>query len=489
MFAEINLNQKTGETEFERAIDPLRIRLGELQRECREQGIPIIVVTEGWNASGITMVTGDLIRFLDPRGYSVHSIGRPTDEEEAHTLMWRFWIKTPARGRISLFARSWYSRMLAEKITGIRWKRELQNAIQSARVFERQLTDDGAVIIKFFLHISKEEQEKRLYERENDRRTSWMITRGDWDFHNLYDSYLPLIEDIIRKTDTPHSPWVIIGATDERYTRLSVFSSVVNTLERRIRMAGHPLTEKSPGGRKKLKKPEPYRYDLSVSLPHDEYQRRIDHCQERIRDLQFLLYKRKIPLIILFEGWDAAGKGGTIMRLTRSMNPRGYEVVPVSQPNECERDYHYLWRFYRHFPKSGHITIFDRSWYGRVLVERVEELCEAPVWQRAFQEITELEEDYIREGGGLVKFWLEIDQEEQLKRFTAREADPHKQWKMTVEDWRNREKWNVYREAIDEMLSRTGSRSAPWTVVESNDKYYSRIKTFRTVISCMEKLL
>jgi polyphosphate:AMP phosphotransferase len=488
MFAEINLNHKTGETEFERAIDPLRTRIGELQRECRERGIPIIVVIEGWNASGITMVTGDLIRFLDPRGYSVYSIGRPTDEEEARTLMWRFWIKTPARGRISLFARSWYSRTLAEQLTGIRWKREMQNAIRSIRVFERQLTDDGAVIIKFFLHISKEEQKRRLYERENDRRTSWMITRGDWDFHHLYDSYLPVIEDIIRKTDTHNAPWIIIGATDERYTRLSVFSSVVNALERKIRMAA-PASGEKIAGERKVQKSASHRRDLSLSLPRDEYQQTIDRCQDRIRDLQFLLYKRKIPLIILFEGWDAAGKGGTIMRLTRNMNPRGYEVVPVSHPNECEREYHYLWRFYRHFPKSGHITIFDRSWYGRVLVERVEELCEVPVWQRAYEEINELEEDYLQQGGGLVKFWLEIDPEEQLKRFTAREADPHKQWKITREDWRNREKWDLYRQAVDEMLTRTGTRDAPWTIVESNDKYYSRIKTLRTVIASIEDLL
>jgi polyphosphate:AMP phosphotransferase len=488
MFAEYDLDQKTGETEFERAIEPLRTRLSELQRECREGGIPVIVVIEGWNASGITMVTGDLIRFLDPRGYSIYSIGSPTDEEESRPLIWRFWIKTPARGRISLFARSWYSRTLAEKLTGIHWKRELKNAVSSIRVFERQLTDDGAVILKFFLHISKEEQKRRLHERENDRRTSWMITRGDWDFHHHYDNYLPVIEHIIEKTDTANAPWVIIGATDERYTRLSVFSAVVSALEQRIRIGGTGTPQKNLRERT-VQKRETHRYDLSLSLPRDEYQKKIDLCQDRIRDLQFVLYKRKVPLIILFEGWDAAGKGGTIMRLTRNMNPRGYEVVPVSRPNECERDYHYLWRFYRHFPKSGHVTIFDRSWYGRVLVERVEELCCEQEWQRAYQEINELEKDYLQQGGGLIKFWLEIDQDEQLKRFMAREADPRKEWKMTSEDWRNREKWDLYREAVDDMLTRTSTRDAPWTVVESNDKYYSRIKTLRTVISSIEDLL
>lgn len=488
MLTDMELDRSLGEKEFEHAIDPLRIRLGELQRECREQGIPVILVIEGWNASGITTVIADLIRFLDPRGYSVHSIGRPTEEEAERPFMWRFWMKIPPAGHISVFARSWYSRMLAEKLTGIEWKQQLKQAVTAIRVFERQQTDNGAVILKFFLHISKEEQKRRLRERENNSRTSWMITRGDWDFHDLYDSYLPVIEHIIEKTDTDNAPWNVIAATDELFTRLSVFSAVVSTLEKQVLQKDTARPVKGPqtdGSRKTI----PKKYDLSVSLPKDDYQKALDECQNRIRDLQLILHRRRLPFMILFEGWDAAGKGGAILRLTRTMNPRSYKVVPVSAPNECERTFHYLWRFHCNFPKFGHITIFDRSWYGRVLVERVEGLCEVGAWQRAYQEINELEDDYVQNGGGLVKIWLEIDQEEQLRRFTAREADPHKQWKISGEDWRNREKWDLYRTAVDEMLARTDTRDAPWTVVESNDKYYSRIKTLRTVIDAIESLL
>jgi polyphosphate kinase 2 (PPK2 family) len=262
----------------------------------------------------------------------------------------------------------------------------------------------------------------------------------------------------------------------------------VSTLERQVLqketarpVKGHPYDSS--------RKTIPKKYDLSVSLPKDEYQNALDDCQNRIRDLQLILHRRRLPFMILFEGWDAAGKGGAILRLTRTMNPRSYKVVPISAPNECERTYHYLWRFHRNFPKFGHITIFDRSWYGRVLVERVEGLCEDGAWQRAYQEINEMEDNYVQNGGGLVKIWLEIDQEEQLRRFMAREADPHKQWKISGEDWRNREKWDLYRTAVDEMLARTDTPDAPWTVVESNDKYYSRIKTLRTVIDAIESLL
>jgi AMP-polyphosphate phosphotransferase len=365
----------------------------------------------------------------------------------------------------------------------------LKESTSAIRDFERQLVDDGTLVLKFFLHISKEEQRKRMIEREKDTLTGWMITRGDWDFHHHYDLYLPVIEQIIEETDTPFAPWTIIEATDPRYASYKVISKISKLLEKRI--AGTGMLPENNKNRlpKPKKRIDIEKIDLTKSVSKSEYLEKLKEYQDLVREAQYLLYKRKVPLIIVYEGWDAAGKGGNILRLTGNMNPRGYEVVPVARPNDPELAHHYLWRFYSNFPKSGHITLFDRSWYGRVLVERVEGFCTEKEWKRAYDEINEMERNFVSDGGGMIKFWLEISQDEQLTRFRQRETDSRKQWKITEEDWRNREKWGLYREALKEMLAKTDTPHAPWTIVESEDKFYARLKTLQTTIDYVGTLL
>jgi polyphosphate:AMP phosphotransferase len=491
MFERFDLTKKTDDKTFQKDIEPMQKQLGILQRELWDKKISVIIVVEGWNASGITMAINELIQFLDPRGFFLYSIGSPSNEERARPLLWRFWEQIPAKGRIALFARSWYSRSLAEIISGIEWKRGVKRSVSQINQFERQLTDDGTIVLKFFLHISKGEQKKRLDEREQNLLTSWMITKGDWDFHNQYDSYLPVIEEFIEGTDRPYAPWMIIEATDRNYTILKVFSAVIKTLEKNLAASNEKAREKARNSEiTKPKKVEVKRkFSPAGTLTRPEYEQNLVTYQEQVREIQYRLYKRKIPLIIIYEGWDAAGKGGNIMRLVRHMNPRGYDVIAISRPNDIENKYHYLWRFVRQFPKAGHMTIFDRSWYGRVLVERVEGYCSETEWKRAYNEINEMEETYVENGGGIIKFWLEIDKDEQMRRFKQREKDPLKQWKITDEDWRNREKWDLYEMAVDEMLARTNTPAVPWTVVESVNKWYARLKTLQTVISYSEQIL
>jgi polyphosphate:AMP phosphotransferase len=489
MFERYNTNLTVDEKTIDKNLPGIKEQLGELQRACRDNGIPVVILIEGWNASGITSVSGEIVQAIDPRGYNLHSIGTPTDEEKAHNLIWRFFIKTPAKGRIAIFARSWYSRILAEHLSGLNWNERLKESTSAIANFERQLVDDGTLVLKFFLHISKEEQRRRMIERERDTLTGWMITRGDWDFHHHYDLYLPVIEQIIEGTDTPYAPWTIVEATNTAYAGFKVISRITKALERRVsgkEPAGKNYRELSPKYKKHL---DLEKADLKKTVSKQDYPGQLMEYQDQVREAQYLLYKRKVPLIIVYEGWDAAGKGGNILRLTASMNPRGYEVVPVSRPNDYELSHHYLWRFYSRFPKSGHITLFDRSWYGRVLVERVEGFCSDAEWKRAYHEINEMERNFISEGGGIVKFWLEIDKDEQLARFSQREADSKKQWKITDEDWRNREKWGEYREAVNEMLAKTDTPYAPWTLVESNDKFYSRLKTLQSTIDYVGTLL
>jgi polyphosphate:AMP phosphotransferase len=489
MFEQYDLNISVDEKAIEKSLPGIKERLGELQRTCRDNAIPVVILIEGWNASGITSVSGEIVQAVDPRGYNLYSIGTPTDEEKAHTLLWRFFIKIPAKGRIAIFARSWYSRILAEQLGGLNWNEKLMGSTSAIRNFERQLVDDGTLVLKFFLHISKEEQRMRMIERERNTLTGWMITRGDWDFHHHYDLYLPVIEKIIEETDTPYAPWTIVEATNPLYAGFKVISRITKSLEKRVSGKDPPEKNSRNVSIKSKKHIDLEKVDLTKTVSKQEYPGQLREYQDRVREAQYLLYKRKVPLIIVYEGWDAAGKGGNILRLTASMNPRGYEVVPVSRPNDFEMSHHYLWRFYSRFPKSGHITLFDRSWYGRVLVERVEGFCTEPEWKRAYNEINEMEQNFVSEGGGIIKFWLEIDKDEQIARFRQREEDSRKQWKITDEDWRNREKWGEYREAVNEMLAKTDTNLAPWTLVESNDKFYARLKTLQTTIEYVGTLL
>jgi polyphosphate:AMP phosphotransferase len=400
-------------------------------------------------------------------------------------------MKVPPKGRIAIFARSWYSRAITEELSRIGWKKSFKDRAVSINNFERQLIDDGTVIVKFFLHISKEEQKQRLTERERNPLTTWMVTPRIWDIHYKYDENLPEIDELIEKTDTDPAPWNVIAATDPRHTLLKIHSILVKTLEERIAgnsgagkgkaRHGDPVMPKKSRVRRGSSPPE--------SFSKEECQHTLENLQLEMIELHSLLYKRRIPLIIVYEGRDAAGKGGNILRISRFMNPLGFDVAPVAKPNDTEKERHYLWRFYQQFPKAGHITIFDRSWYGRVLVERVEGFCTEYEWKRAYNEINEMEEEYAGSGGGIVKFWLEIGKEEQLRRFRQRASDPLKTWKITDEDWRNREKWDVYTDAIDEMLARTNTEYAPWTVIESDNKWYARVKTMKTLVEYSQSLL
>lgn len=492
MLDKLDLTKKTETTKYEATLGEYIDKLSVLQRTLREQKIPVIIVIEGWNASGITMTVHEIVHALDPRGYTLYSIDKPSDEERAHPFLWRFWLRVPSRGRITIFARSWYTRVIAEETHKPSWEKSLKNRVREINTFERQLADDGTVILKFFLHITKAEQKSRLEGRERNPLTACLVTPSIWNLNHHYDDALPVFDDFIEKTDTPHAPWTLVEATDPKYAILKVYATIIKTLEKKCEAAEDGKTKKQkpkeiakPGKNlaKRHSRPEKV-------LTKDELQETLSQLQVEMLELHYLLFKRRIPLIIVYEGWDAAGKGGNITRVTRFMNPLGYYVVPVSAPTEHERDYHYLRRFIKYFPRGGDIAVFDRSWYGRVLVERVEKITPEADWQRAYQEINEMEEEFAYStGGGIVKFWLEISKEEQLKRFNERSSDPKKVYKITDEDWRNREKWDQYDEAVDEMLARTSTDIAPWTIVESDDKWFARVKALKTVIAAAQKLL
>jgi polyphosphate kinase 2 (PPK2 family) len=494
MLEKVDLNKKLKKEEYRGVIDELENGLGELQRNARALGIPVIIVFEGWDAAGKGTLINRLLIALDPRGFTVYPTNPPNEEERLRPFLWRFWIHIPGRGRIAIFDRSWYGRVLVARVEKLVKRKLWERAFGEICSFERQLADEGAVIIKFFLHISKEEQKKRFMKLQKNRSTAWKVTDEDWKSHRAYESYVAAIEEMLARTDTEYAPWTIIEAHNRRYATVKVFNTVKHRIERRIeelsRVGNRVISSNLRSDSEDLLLSSTLgRADLTLALSRTQYERDLDAYQDRVRELEHDVYVKRVPVVIVFEGWDAAGKGGNIKRLVQHMDPRGYEVIPVSAPNDIEKDHHYLWRFWMQFPKAGHIAIFDRSWYGRVLVERIEGFATEQEWKRAYREINEMEEQWVGFGTVLLKFWLHISREEQLRRFEERENSTYKSWKITDEDWRNREKWELYREAVDEMLLRTSTSYAPWFVIESNSKLYARIKVLRTVVETLEKRL
>jgi len=495
MLENIDLSRRIPKAEYKEAKDAAGLRLAALQRRVTELGIPVIIVFEGWSAAGKGTLINNLILPLDPRGFTVHSTLPPNEEEALRPFLWRFWISTPAAGRQAIFDRSWYRRVLTDRVNGEVKGRRLQQAFEDIRSFERQLADGGNVILKFFLHISKKEQKRRFEKLRRNPATAWRVTEDDLKAHRQYKEYLQATEDMLAETDTDVAPWTVIESEDRRFASLKIFNTVIGALEHRIAEVERRKASSVEPPPAATALPDDLQSsildgaDLSLALEREEYQRRLKAGQKRIRELEHEIYMRRIPVVIVYQGWDAAGKGGNIRRLTQNLDPRGYEVVPIAAPNDIEKAHHYLWRFWMQMPKAGHIAIFDRSWYGRVMVERVEGFCTEAEWKRAYHEINEMEQHMTNFGTVLLKFWLHIDKDEQLRRFEARRQTPHKQWKITEEDWRNREKWDEYRVAIEEMLFRTSTPYAPWTIVESNCKWHARVKVLDTVREAIEKRL
>lgn len=495
MLKQINLDRSIDKDEYKPRRDALELRLGGLQRRARDLGVPLIVVFQGWGSAGKGTHINQLILPLDPRGFTVFTTKEPNEDEAMRPFLWRFWRVTPARGRMAILDRSWYSRVLVDRFNGQLSATEADLAFHDIRSFERQLADDGTVIVKIFLHISQKEQKRRQKKLLGNEATSWRVSPYDEEQNERYDEYLALVDRALTETETDHAPWTVVEANNRHFASLKVGETVATALDRGIAAAENREREASTDAAPTAVFPPELetrmldRVDLSLALDAGEYQARLDTLQDRIHELGLRIYRHRVPVVVVYQGMDAAGKGGNIRRLVRTLDPRGYEVVPVSAPNDIEKAHHYLWRFWRRMPKAGHVAIFDRSWYGRVLVERVEGFCSEAEWRRAYREINEMEQHLVHFGVVLLKFWLHIDQDEQLARFEARRVNEHKRWKIGDEDWRNREKWNQYTVAVEEMLHRTSTSTAPWTVVPSNDKKYARINVLEAVCKAIETRL
>lgn len=494
MLNKLDLSKKLSKAQYRNAMDKLEIQAGQLQRQAHLLGIPIIILFEGWDAAGKGTMINRLALSLDSRGFLVHPINPPNEEERLRPFLWRFWTKLPPKGRITILDRSWCGRVLEDRIEKRVTKKVWAEAYDEILSFERQLTSEGTLIIKFFLHIEKKVQKKRFQSLESNSATQWRVTKADRRHHKQYEAYLTAYEDMLTRTHIETSPWTIVESHDRRYATLKVFETFVGLVKKRVAQEELKRSNAQAGSeqvQEMITAPVSIldKVDLSQALDRTEYARKLKPLQERMRELEHEVYKRRIPVVIVYQGWDAGGKGGNIRRLVQRLDPRGYEVVSIGAPNEIEKQHHYLWRFWKKFPKAGHFVIFDRSWYGRVLVERIEGFCSEEEWRRAYFEINEMEEQWANFGTVILKFWLHISSEEQLERFKRRQEISHKQWKITEEDYRNRGKWDIYKEAVDEMLYRTSTAHAPWSIIASNDKRYARVKSLSTAVKAIEERL
>ncbi len=488
MFESAEIGHKISKDAFKAAVPALRAALLDAQVRLHEsKKIPVVVLISGQDGAGKGETINVLCEWMDPRFISANAFSLPTDEERERPPMWRYWRALPPKGRIGIFAGSWYSEPIRQRIEDEITLKDLDAEADQINRFEAMLVNEGALVLKFWFHLTKDGQTKRLKDLSKDPRTAWRVTKESWDRLKTYDKLQDVAGHLLRLTNTPWAPWVVVEGTNDRYRYLTVGQILLQAMQEKLARTTKPQSPVAPmvrvntDGRTVLSE-----LDLSHALPDKAYESELAQWQGRlaelIRDPRF----KGRSLLCAFEGADAAGKGGAIRRISAALDARQYQIIPVAAPTEEERAQPYLWRFWRHVPRQGKVAIFDRTWYGRVLVERVERFCSESDWLRAYAEINDFEHELAASGVMVVKFWLQISQEEQLQRFKAREKIAFKRFKITEEDWRNREKWDTYQQAICDMVERTSTGNAPWTLVEANDKNYARVKILRTLCERVE---
>ena len=489
MFESAEIGRSIDKETFEAEAPALREALLEAQYELQQQGrFAVLILINGIEGAGKGETVKLLNEWMDARLIQVSTFDQQTDEELARPPAWRYWRQLPPKGRIGIFFGNWYSQMLQGRVHGRIKNAVLDQAIDTTLGLERMLCDEGTLIFKFWFHLSKQQMKARLKALQDDPLHSWRISPLDWQQSKTYDKFVRVGERVLRRTRRDYAPWYVVEGADEYYRSLTVGRILLDGLQAALKAKARPVPHPhaAPLTSSLDERGLIDSLDMTQALDKDSYNEQLVVEQARLSSLMRDKLMRRHSLIAVFEGNDAAGKGGAIRRVIGALDPRQYRIVPVAAPTEEERAQPYLWRFWRHIPPRGKFTVFDRSWYGRVLVERVEGFCSTGDWLRAYGEINDFEEQLSEAGVVLVKFWLSIDQQTQLERFKAREQIPFKRFKITEEDWRNREKWPLYRDAVGDMVDRTSTEIAPWTLVEANDKRFARIKVLRTINEALE---
>ena len=505
MFEIAEVGRSVSKKDFKKTAPDVRQQLLKTQmRLLGQKNFRTIVVFAGVDGAGKSDSVALLNQWMDARWLSTCAYDEPTSSERARPEFWRFWRDLPPRGRIGMFLSAWYSQPVLDRVYGNTDDSTFIKHLERIVAFETALAEEGALILKFWMHLSQDAQEHRLKSLENDPLALARVSERDWDHWRIYDRFIEAAEQVVARTNTGKASWTIVEGADVNYRSLKVTTTLLDALRRKMEATEQTTPDpedgaKKPGkakksGRKKAGKADLGRtdgsltsditilnaLDMNKSVEKADYESELKELQSRLYRLHLHAKEQGVSSILVFEGPDAAGKGGAIRRVTAALQPRNYQVHGIAAPTEDERAQHYLWRFWRNLSLAGRITIFDRSWYGRVLVERVEGFASDDEWRRAYAEINDFESQLCEHGIVLLKYWIHITKEEQLARFKERESTSYKSWKLTDEDWRNRERWNDYETAVHDMVQYTGTGQAPWVLVEGNDKRYARLKVLRT---------
>ncbi len=485
MLKDFERNKPEDKATLNQEIKGLRERLIGQQQKLREGKLPVLVLIEGWSAAGKGSLIKELISEMDPRFYQVSSPVIAPESESRYPFLYPYATAIPENGKVVFLDSGWMESLVRKKLRLEISRDEYKRRVRMVNEFERQLRDGGYLLLKVFLHIDREEQAERLESLTESADTEWRVTEDDLWQHREYKAFLKAYDEFMESTEEAVH-WHILDGMRRKTAVRDALKLLVNKIDKALekgRYVGEPFEEKFP----LIDMPKLKDVDLSPALTDEEYKDLLKKLQAKLSDLHNVIYRKKIPVILCYEGWDAAGKGGNIRRVAYPLDPRGFDVHPIASPEPHELNRQFLWRFWTRLPRTGHICIFDRTWYGRVMVERLEGFCSEKDWKRAYNEINEFERQLTDWGAVLLKFWIHIDQDTQLARFTDRQNTPEKQWKITDEDWRNREKWPQYEVAVDEMLQKTSTKNAPWFIIESNDKKYARIRTLKIIIRELEK--
>ncbi|HZE96063.1 MAG TPA: polyphosphate:AMP phosphotransferase [Planctomycetota bacterium] len=491
MFESAELGHKLSDKEFQKIVPDLRVGLLDAQYQLFKDGrFSVIILISGVRGAGKSETVQVLNEWMDPRHIETVAFDAPTDEERERPPLWRYWRALPPRGKVGILFGSWYTQPIVDRVLRTTRRRDMIQSVEEINGLERMLADEGTLLLKFWFHLSKKRQKKRLHDLALDAETAWRVEKRDKHFFSNYDRFVKVSAEILEETSHAHAPWIVVEGTDTNYRYVTAGKTILETLRGRLADKTKPKASDPPPLIPPVDKVRVLdKLDLSLIVPKGRYEEEMDKLQGRLAQLIREPKFRKRTLVCAFEGMDAAGKGGAIRRVAKEIDPRMYRIIPISAPSDEERSHPYLWRFWRQLPRQGRVTIFDRSWYGRVLVERIEGFCTQADWMRAYSEINEFEEQIVRSGGTVCKFWLQIDQDEQLRRFKAREKTRFKQFKITPDDWRNRKKWGQYQEAAADMIDRTSTPDAPWTLIESNDKRHARLKILKTIVNAVEQSL
>jgi polyphosphate:AMP phosphotransferase len=501
MFEAAEVGRKLEKETYRSQVPILRAQLLDAQQMLLQAPFSVIVLFAGVDAAGKSETASLLNEWMDPHWIVTRGYTDPSAEELERPRLWRYWRDLPPRGHIAQFLSAWYSSPIRHRVARRITSAEFDGLLDEVAAFERALTDDGTVILKFWMHLGKDAQKRRFKAWEKDPLRRWRVSNDSWRHWRMFDKFVAAADRAIRRTSTDQAPWHIVEGEDERYRSVVVGTALRDAIRRALERtssrhgaAGSKRTRGANGLGPALERIERDfnvldRLDMGQRLDPKRFDEALERQQGRLNLLQRKAQDKGISTILVFEGWDAAGKGGAIRRITGALDARDYQVIAIGAPTDEEKARHYLWRFWRHLSRAGRISIFDRSWYGRVLVERVEGFASEHEYRRGYSEINHFEEQLTAHGILMVKFWIHITKDEQLRRFRDRRRTEHKRWKITPEDWRNRGRWGAYTQAVNEMVERTSTRVTPWTLVEGNDKNFARIKVLKTVADRMEQRL